>query len=529
MGEVYRARCRPDGKVVAIKIEGSKASQDPRARFRERFLREARILRELRHENLPQFYAVGEVPDGRVFIAMELLIGRTLSEFVGQDLDTLIPIFLQCARSLKVTSEAGVVHRDVSPDNFFVVEVGGRSVVKLIDFGISRDAAAIADGLTRAGTFLGKLKYCSPEQTGLLREMGPVDWRTDLFSFALTMYAVLLHRLPFRGATSQEQFQERTAELRAEVFDAVPSERLRRLLAKMLRRSPDDRPGSFDEVVAELLRVKAELAEEQANRLDASTRLRGRAAPSPEASAPPPAPPAKIRVTPVQVQPAPAPKARPHLGSFVSTEGLALVAGLLIVGSLSLFLVQPGEMLGSAAAIPGARGPSSFLFPVSLLLGVGLAALAVVRVRARRILKTRLDGRRGAVESAVLAAAAAAEFGESGIEMAARPSGAHLVVAGDGPTRDIWLCGDRDGSWPAEILIGRGVAEGPAAVRVASQAVSSLQARLRHLGGTFSVENLSKTNTTRVNGRELSPGEKRLLTVGDRIEMGPVTVSFHVR
>ena len=73
------------------------------------------------------------------------------------------------------------------------------------------------------------------------------------------------------------------------------------------------------------------------------------------------------------------------------------------------------------------------------------------------------------------------------------------------------------------------MSEGPAAVRIGSRAVSSLQARLRHQAGTFSVENLSQTNRTRVNGRELSAGEKRLLAVGDRIEMGPVTVSFHVR
>jgi serine/threonine-protein kinase len=179
---------------------------------------------------------------------MELLIGRTLSEFVGQDLETLIPLFIQCGRALKVTSEAGVVHRDVSPDNFFVVEVGGRSVVKLIDFGISRDNAAIADGLTRAGTFLGKLRYCSPEQTGLLRDLNTVDWRTDLYSFALTMYAVLEHRLPFQGETSQAQFQERAREIDPQVFAGLPSERLRRLLAKMLRQRPDDRPGSFDEV-----------------------------------------------------------------------------------------------------------------------------------------------------------------------------------------------------------------------------------------------------------------------------------------
>jgi hypothetical protein len=113
-------------------------------------------------------------------------------------------------------------------------------------------------------------------------------------------------------------------------------------------------------------------------------------------------------------------------------------------------------------------------------------------------------------------------------EVTVDASGARLVIAGDGPNREVLPAatrrflarGDPD---------GRGVKEGPAAVRVSSRAVSAVQARLRHQAGTFSVENLSKTNTTRVNGHELSPGEKRLLAVGDRIEMGPVIVSFHVR
>ena len=520
MGEVYRARCRPDGRIVAIKIEGEKASQDPRAHFRERFLREARILRELRHENLPQFFAVGEVPDGRVFIAMELLIGRTLSEFVGQDLETLIPLFLQCARALKATSEAGVVHRDVSPDNFFVVEVGGRSVVKLIDFGISRDAAAIADGLTRAGTFLGKLKYCSPEQTGLLRGLGQVDWRTDLYSFALTMFAILLRRLPFRGSSAQEQFQARAAELPATTFDEIPSERLRRLLAKMLRRSPAERPASFDEVVAELLRVKAEVAEHQANLFDESVRLRGASA---AAGLPAPATPApRIPVPAAAVSPAraPAPASAPPLPArssrpaVVSTEGLVLFSVLFVVGGFLLLALQP------------ARTGASPLLPAALLLsGAVLAALAARRYRAEPARRER------AARRASLPAAAdrPAIGGETSVETALKPAGAHLVVNGDGPMRDVWLCGDQDGSWPAEIVIGRGVTEGPAAVRISSRTVSALQARLRHQAGTFSVENLSQTNRTRVNGRELAAGEKRLLAVGDRIEMGPVVVSFHVR
>ena len=496
MGEVYRARCRPDGKVVAIKIEGDRASQDPRARFHERFLREARILRELRHENLPQFYAVGEVADGRVFIAMELLIGRTLTAFVGQDLETLVPLFIQCAKALKVTSQAGVVHRDVSPDNFFVVEVGGRSVVKLIDFGISRDNAAIADGLTRTGTFLGKLRYCSPEQAGLLRRH-PVDWRTDLYSLALTMYAVLLNRLPFKGETSQEQFRERAKELDPEVFAAVPSERLRTLLAKMLRQNPADRPGSFDEIVAELLRVKAEVAEDQANRLDAKPRPDDAGAEAePGNVAVPAAPVTRVRSAP------PAVAARKAHGGPVSVETLAFIAGVLVLGSLGLFL------LGSTSRV---------LAAALLLTGLTLAAIAVRRRRTGA-------GRRPSSSPSPRIPAP-----DEALEEAREVSGARLVIAGDGPNREVPLGGERGESWPEEIVIGRGVTEGPAAVRIASRAVSGLQARLRHQGETFSVENLSKTNTTRVNGRELSSGERRLLAAGDRIEMGPVTVSLLLR
>ena len=508
MGEVYRARCEPDGRVVAIKIEGDRASQDPRARFRERFLREARILRDLRHENLPQFFGVGEVPDGRVFIAMELLVGRPLTEFTGSDLETLIPLFLQCARALKVTAEAGVVHRDVSPDNFFVVEVGGRSVVKLIDFGISRDASAMADGLTRTGTFLGKLRYCSPEQTGLFRGWGPVDWRTDLYSFALTMYAVVLRRLPFPGGSPQQQFQARAVELPADTFSAVPSERLRRLLASMLRRAPGDRPASFDEVIAELLRVQAELAEEQANRLEEGARGRGRGVAEPAAARQAPAASPEVpRPPPRPGTPAPVLRSAERAAdstTFVSVPGLAVAAALLVVGGLVLVSTGPG-----AVWVP----------PVLVMLGVSAAVLGASRWRRQR-------------RTAHAAPAAPGPRPATASVPPPRPRpdarGARLVVSGDGPAREIRLGGDSEESWPVEIVIGRAVAEGPGSVRIASRAVSGLQARLLHRGGTFSIENLSRTNTTRVNGRELAASEKRLLAVGDRIEMGPVTISFHV-
>jgi hypothetical protein len=200
----------------------------------------------------------------------------------------------------------------------------------------------------------------------------------------------------------------------------------------------------------------------------------------------------------------------------VSVEALALASGILILGSLALFLL--GSLL---------RGVSAAL----LLAGLGLAAFAARRRRPGAP-ESGLVRPSGAIDASPSVAVTAAAPGDK--EKASSPAtppkaGARLVIAGDGPNREVLLCGDGDGSWPDEIVIGRGVNEGPAALRIASRAVSALQARLRQQAGTFSVENLSKTNRTRVNGRELTAGEKRLLAVGDRIEMGPVTVSFHVR
>jgi TonB family protein len=277
MGEVYRAKSLRDGRIVAIKVESGGLS-DVDGQFRGRFLRETRILEGLRHENLPEFWGAGELSDGRLFIAMEFLEGRPLSSFAGSKLETLIPLYVQCAQVLEAIHGAGIVHRDISPDNFFVVEVGGRSVVKLIDFGISRDLDATSDGLTQVGSFLGKAEFCSPEQTGLLRGQSAVDWRTDMYSFGLTIFVLSSGKIPFPGKSVTEQIRGRLAELPRVAFQDVSQPRLRRLLARMLRLHPEDRPQSYSLVVAELLRVQSELAASAASRLEATDRQRRREA-----------------------------------------------------------------------------------------------------------------------------------------------------------------------------------------------------------------------------------------------------------
>jgi serine/threonine-protein kinase len=274
MGEVYRAVYRKNGRAVALKVEGVRAHEDPEWRLRERFLREARILQGLHHENLPEFYAAGQLPDGRMYIAIELLVGRPLTVFSGAPLETLVPLFIQCARALQTIAEAGVVHRDVSPENFFVVEVGGHSVAKLIDFGLSKDASSFTEGLTRVGTFLGKPQYSSPEQAGQVSGVKEINWKSDLYSFGLSMHHLITGQVLFPGRTPMDQLQAREKDLPKESFKKIQPARLRKLLARMLKRNPAERPDSFDEIVVELLRVQAGLSAELASQMDRSARIR---------------------------------------------------------------------------------------------------------------------------------------------------------------------------------------------------------------------------------------------------------------
>jgi hypothetical protein len=102
----------------------------------------------------------------------------------------------------------------------------------------------------------------------------------------------------------------------------------------------------------------------------------------------------------------------------------------------------------------------------------------------------------------------------------------HLVVSGDGPPRDLWFGQDGE-PLPIEIIFGRMPPDGVPGVPISSKAVSAQQARLSQHDRTFLIENLSKTNATRVGGRALQDGERRALADGDLIEMGPVSIRYH--
>jgi serine/threonine-protein kinase len=263
MASVFRAKRNEDGFIVALKILGL---QDLEEEFhpKERFRREAAVLERVTHPSLPRFFGYGVTDEGYGWIALELVEGRPLSAFCRRPVAALLPLFIQTAEGLQAIAIEGIVHRDVSPDNILVEERSGRYQARLIDFGIAKDllAGEGASGLTQHGAFLGKLQYASLEQIMGLPRGQTIDFRTDIYSFGLTMFEVLTGE---RAVQAEDLTAIVNAHTKGDFALEIPPElggpapRLVELVERMIQPRRDMRPGSWEEVLAELWQCRAEM------------------------------------------------------------------------------------------------------------------------------------------------------------------------------------------------------------------------------------------------------------------------------
>jgi eukaryotic-like serine/threonine-protein kinase len=262
MGRVYRALDPRLGRRVAIKVllaEGT--SEDARKSAAARMVREARAAAAFNHPNVVAVYDVGDF-DGNPFIAMELVTGSTMREAFADPAVTLahkLAWLLDIARGLAAAHRAGLVHRDVKPDNVMVTSDG---VAKILDFGIARStelAAVDPTGptsganmatLTARGVTLGTPQYMSPEQ--LYSE--PIDGRTDQFSWAVMTWEALVGSLPWAPKTGAHLITAILASPVPPLTEMIPGidPRVSNAVARALEKKRGDRFPTMDDLLASI-------------------------------------------------------------------------------------------------------------------------------------------------------------------------------------------------------------------------------------------------------------------------------------
>lgn len=265
VAEVFRARRERDGLEVALKVM-SLADIDPEFHPAERFHREGELLERLNHSSLPRLYEHGVTEGELGWLALELVRGRPLSEYAGAPVIDVIPLFIQIAEGLQAVAQEGIVHRDISPDNVLVEERHGRLHARLIDFGIAKDLLAGGSNgdLTRHGAFIGKLAYASPEQLMGLPRGETLDFRSDLYSAGMTFYEVLSGRRAIEGENLPElvdaHMKASFPPLVLSSGSGVAAPRLVALVSRMIARHREQRPQSWEQVLAELWRAREEVS-----------------------------------------------------------------------------------------------------------------------------------------------------------------------------------------------------------------------------------------------------------------------------
>ncbi|MGB9179182.1 MAG: tetratricopeptide repeat protein [Pyrinomonadaceae bacterium] len=269
MGVVYTAEDVNLGRRVAIKFL---SAQDHH--YRARFLREARAVSALSHQNIAHVYEYGEAADGQPFIVMELVDGKTLHDLLNESALTVwraVKIIESVCEALSEAHAHGIIHRDIKPSNVIVTE---RGQVKVLDFGLAKhmndeqslaanpDAQTLLATRTRSNIVVGTPLYLSPEQA----TSGTIDGRSDLFAAGALLYECITGQPAFSGSS--------VLEIGAQVIHVNPpppsninplvSPELDRVTLKALAKKPEERYQTADEMLADLRAVQGTLNYDEA-------------------------------------------------------------------------------------------------------------------------------------------------------------------------------------------------------------------------------------------------------------------------
>lgn len=265
VGEIWRAEHVGLGKEVAIKFLHPRLASDPSVR--RRFLREGRLAAAVQHPGIVDVLDVGEARDGRAFLVMELIRGRTIADEIRwrgpMSWPRVRDVLVQLADALELIHARGIIHRDLKPSNIMLVESseGTEPRCKIIDFGLARGGSGLEPSveLTRSGSILGSPAYMSPEQF----RGEPVDPRSDVYSLGCLTFFMLCGRRPFDGTTPAElMYQHLLTPLPRfediELDQKVPAA-VQRCLDRACHKRPERRYDSVSQMRQALLDVDRSL------------------------------------------------------------------------------------------------------------------------------------------------------------------------------------------------------------------------------------------------------------------------------
>ncbi len=270
MGEVYKVQHTFLGATRVIKVIRPQISENKDAH--DRFLREAKAATKVQHPNVATLHDFSALPDGSHYMVWEYIDGENVAQRI-RSRGTLQPryavrIAIEALHGLEAIHRAGIVHRDISPENIMITR-GDEERVKVIDLGVAKVEDSV-DNATRAGVFVGKLRYASPEHLGFLNEGERIDGRADIYSLAMVLYEMLTGRPPFEATSPHEYILLHSREQQFKPLD-LPSNlpggtELQTVLARALERDRNKRYATAREFANALEEVEKTLPDPNAVR-----------------------------------------------------------------------------------------------------------------------------------------------------------------------------------------------------------------------------------------------------------------------
>jgi serine/threonine-protein kinase len=369
MAEVYAAHHELLHQTVAIKILLPEVAHSSEASTR--FLNEARAAARIRGENIAAVMDVGTLPGGAAYMVLEYLDGRDLEAYAEErgplPMTEVVDYVLEALQALAQAHAIGIVHRDIKPSNLFLAKhPDGSSVVKVLDFGISKSSQALGllDGnSTSTRAMMGSPYYMAPEQA---RSAKAVDQRADVWAVGVVLYRLLAGRVPFLGETLAELILVIAQDDPRPLRDLRPDlpVGLQEVIARCLFKQPAQRFANVAELAAALQPYGGPDAARIVGRIARTLSLKP---PTNDRATPPPAQ-SPIVVTSGGVQPGTgAAWAESNPGQPIpppGAKGRLLIAGAIALGAVALIGVAAVSLTGkhpssASTAEPAASAPES--------------------------------------------------------------------------------------------------------------------------------------------------------------------------